>query len=158
MKDYLNTTERENLITIIHLASNIECCLEGNALNKQEIGNLKRSGTFAMKAVTSVLDRINETAVKTFRRSAKNSKITLDTYGDREINFKKKAFEYAAKYDENKEYYKLVELIFDNNCKNCTKQGCECDIYREFEEQHIFEFDGTDKCTNCRYSFKDDRK
>jgi len=100
------------------------------------------------------LTRLNITAYKTFHRSAKNSKITLDTYGDREINFKKKAFKYAAKYDENREYYKLVELIFDNNCKNCNHDGYKCDIYKEFEEQRIYEFDGTDKCTNCRYSFK----
>lgn len=158
MKDYLNTTERENLIRIVHLTSDIERCLEGNALSKEEISNLKKSATWGMKTVESVLNRINETAVKTFRRSAKGSKMTLDTYGDKEINFKKKVAEYSASYDENKEYYKLVELIFDNCCKNCSRDGSKCDIYKEFEEQCIYEFDGTDKCTNCKYSFKDERK
>lgn len=156
MKDYLNTTERENLIRIVHLASDIERCLEGNALSKEEIGNLKRAGTFAMKAVESVCNRINETAVKTFKRSAKGSKMTLDTYGDKEINFKKKVSEYSAKYDENKEYYKLVELIFDNCCKDCKKDGSSCDVYKEFEDQYVYEFDGTDKCTNCKYAYRGD--
>lgn len=156
MKDYLNTTERENLIRIVHLASDIEMCLEGNALNKKEIGNLKRAGTFAMKAVTSVLGRINPTAVKTFQRSAKGSKIQLDTYGDREIDFKKRESDYKAAYEQNKDYFKLVELMLDINCKNCTKQGCECDIYKEFEEQNIFEFDGMDKCQNCRFAYRGD--
>ncbi|SHK38725.1 hypothetical protein SAMN02745163_03730 [Clostridium cavendishii DSM 21758] len=154
MKDYLNTAERENLIRIVHLSSDIETCLEGNVLNKQEIGNLRRARTFAMKTVESVLSRVNETSAKTFRRTATSSKMTLDIYGDREINFKKKVAEYSAKYDENKEYYKLVELIFDNCCKNCKCDGFTCDIYKEFENQCIYEFDGTDKSTNCRYSYK----
>lgn len=157
MKNYLNTTERENLIRIVHLSSDIERCLEGNALTNKEKGNLKRAGSFAMNAVMSILDRINPTARTTFQRSAKGSKMTLDTYGDKQINFKKRISDYKAAYEENKDYYKLVELIFDNCCKNCKRDGSECDIYKEFENQCIYEFDGTDKCTNCKYSFIDER-
>ena len=51
-----------------------------------------------------------------------------------------------------------VELIFDNCCKNCNRNGSECDIYKEFEKQCIYEFDGTDKCTNCKYAYKTDEK
>lgn len=156
MKDYLNTTERENLIRMVHLSSDVERCLEGNALTNKERGNLKRGASFIMNAVTSVLDGINPTALKTFQRSAKGSKMTLDTYGDKEINFKKRVSDYKAKLEENEDYYKLVELIFDNCCKNCTCDGGKCDIYKEFEKQCIYEFDGTDKCTNCKYSFKGD--
>lgn len=157
MKDYLNTTERENLIRIVHLASDIERCLEGNALTNKEKGNLKRAGSFAMNAVTSILERINPTARITFQRSAKSSQMTLDTYGDKQINLKKRVSDYKATYEENKDYYKLVELIFDDYCKNCKRDGSECDIYKEFEKQCICEFDGTDKCTNCKYSFIDER-
>lgn len=156
MKDYLNTTERENLIRMVHLASDVERCVEGNALTKKEIGNLKRGASFVMNAVTSILDRINPIALKTFQRSAKGSKMILDTYGDKEINFKKRVSDYRAKMEENEDYYKLVELIFDNCCKNCQRDGSQCDIYKEFEKQCIYEFDGTDKCTNCKYSFKGD--
>lgn len=155
MKDYLNTTERENLIRLVHLASDVERCLEGNALTNKEKGNLKRGSSFVMNAVTSVLDRINETALKTFKRSAKGSKMTLDAYGDKEINFKKRVSDYKVAFEENEDYYKLVELIFDNCCKNCKHDGSKCDIYKEFEEKGIYEFDGTDKCTNCKYSFKE---
>lgn len=158
MKNYLNTTERENLIRIVHLSSDIERCLEGNALTNKEKGNLKRAGSFAMNAVMSILDRINPTARTTFQRSAKGSKMTLDSYGDKQINFKKRVSDYKAAYDENKDYYKLVELIFDNCCKNCKRDGSECDIYKEFEKQCIYEFDGTDKCTNCKYAYKTDNK
>lgn len=158
MKNYLNTTERENLIRIVHLSSDIERCLEGNALTNKEKGNLKRAGSFAMNAVMSILDRINPTARTTFQRSAKGSKMTLDTYGDKQINFKKRVSDYKAAYEENEDYYKLVELIFDNCCKNCKRDGSECDIYKEFEKQCIYEFDGTDKCTKCKYAYKTDNK
>lgn len=158
MKDYLNTIERENLIRLVHLASDVERCLEGNTLTNKEKGNLKRAASFAMNTVTSVLERINPTARTTFQRSTKGSKMTLDTYGDKEINLKKKISDYTTAYEENEDYYKLVELIFDNCCKNCKHDGSKCDIYKEFEEQCIYEFDGTDKCTNCRYAYKTDNK
>lgn len=156
MKDYLNTTERENLIRIVHLASNIEYCLEGNALTNTEKGNLKRAGSFAMNAVTSVLGRINPTALKTFQRSTKGSKIKLDTYGDREIDLKKRESDYKAAYEQNKEYFKLVELIFDNNCKDCTKCGADCDIYKEFEKENIPMLDEKDQLQNCKFAFRSD--
>lgn len=156
MKDYLNTIERENLIRIVHLASDVERCLEGNALSKEETGNLKRAGTFAMKAVTSVLSRINPTALKTFQRSAKGSKVKLDTYGDRDIDLKKRESDYKAAYEQNKDYFKLVELIFDNNCKDCTKCGADCDIYKEFEEQNIPMLDEKDQLQNCKFAFRSD--
>jgi hypothetical protein len=156
MKDYLNITERENLIRIVHLASDAERCLEGNALSKEEIGNLKRAGTFAMKAVTSVLNRINPTALKTFKRSAKGSKISLDTYGDREIDLRKRESDYKAAYEENKYYFKLIELIFDNNCKDCTRKGCDCDIYKEFEINNVPVLDQEDACQNCKFAFRSD--
>ncbi|NFH81767.1 hypothetical protein FDA09_16825 [Clostridium botulinum] len=155
MKDYLNTTERENLVRIVHLASDVERTIEGNLLSKQEIGNLKRGTSFVIKGVMSVLDRINSTSLKAFQRTAKGSKMTLDAYGDKEIILKRRKSEFDAAYEENEDYFKLVELIFDNSCKNCTKQGCNCDIYKEFEKQNIIEIDGTDKCTNCKYAFKE---
>lgn len=80
--------------------------------------------------------------------------MSLDTYGDRQLDLKKRTSEYEAAYEENKDYFKLVELIFDTRGKDCKRNGAKCDVYKEFEKQHILEFDGTDKCTNCRFSYK----
>lgn len=154
MKDYLNTKERENFIRLMHLSSDVERTLETNILTNAEKGDLKRVMTYVEKTITSVLKRMNPSSAKSFYNACKNSKMSLDTYGDREIDIKKRSALLEDAYDNNKEYFKLVELVFDNCCKNCHKDGSKCDIYKEFEKEHIYEFDGTDKCTNCKYSYE----
>ena len=155
MKDYLNTQEKENLVRLAHFASDLERAIEFNTFTSKEKGDLKRAFTYTEKTLKSVLTRLNISALKSYQRTAQTSRMTLDLYGDKAIEFKRKKAEYDAIYEENKEYYKLIELFFDINCRNCTKDGAKCEIYKEFENQCIYEFDGTDKCTNCKYSWND---
>lgn len=154
MKDYLNTQERENFVRLAHYASDLERTIECNALTSREKGDLKRAFTYTSKTLENMLERINEDSRKAYQRSVRNSRTILDNYGDMKINQKLKSSNIEDSYENNKEYYKLVELIFANCCYNCEKHGCTCEIYKEFEEQNIPEFDGTDKCTNCKYSWR----
>lgn len=153
MKDYLNTQERENFVRLTHYASDLQRTIECNALTSREKGDLKRAFTYTFKTLESVVNRINEDSRKAYQRSAKNSRTILDNYGDMEINQKFKSANIEDTYEKNKEYYALVEIIFSTCCYNCKNNGATCEIYKEFENQNIPEFDGTDKCTNCKYSW-----
>lgn len=153
MKDYLNSQEKENMVRLTHYANDLKTTLEFNTLNKKEKADLKRAFTYTKKTIESVLERLNPSALKNYFRTATNSRTYLHSYADVQINLKKKSADSNACYEENKEYYNLIALIFDYNCKNCNRNGPECEIYKEFEKQSIVEFDGTDKCTNCKYSW-----
>lgn len=155
MKDYLNTKEKENMIRLAHFASDLERTLENNTLDKKEKGDLKRAFTYTTKTLKSVLERLNDSALRNYQKTAQSSRMHLDLYGDMEFQFKKKSTDYLASYEENKEYYKLIELIFDYNCRNCERDGSKCEICKEFQTQNVYEFDGTEKCTNCKYSWRD---
>ena len=59
-------------------------------------------------------------------------------------------------FEKNKDYYRLVELIMDRNCRNCNKHGAECEIYKEFEGHCIPEPEIN--MGNCKYSYKGEEK
>ena len=155
MKDYLNTEERKQLISILHLMSASERLLEGKTFSKSEKGNLKRGFTFTSKAIESLRERLNQTAKDMLLKDIKKSKVYLDIYNATEDYARKKKSDIDAAYEENKDYYRLVELILYYNCRNCEKHCTECEIYKEFEEHHIPEFGGVKNSGNCRYSYEE---
>lgn len=156
MKDYLNTEERKQLISILHLMSASERLLEGKTFSKSEKGNLKRGFTFTSKAIESLRDRLNDTAKEMFLKDFKKSKIYIDIYNATEEYVRKKSCDIEAAYEKNKEYYKLVELILHYNCRNCSKHCTDCEIYKEFEERSIPEFQGATNSGECKYSYEGD--
>ena len=155
MKDYLNSDERKELITILHLMSSAQHLIDGNTLTNVEKGNMRRGFSFTKNAIESLKERLNETAQKAFAKDAKKSTVYVDIYGAREEFAKKKKTEIDAAYEENKDYYRLVELILYYNCRNCEKHCTECEIYKEFEEHCIPEFSGAKNTGECRYSYKE---
>lgn len=154
MKDYLNNEERKQIIAALHLMDNSLFLIEGNALSSQEKGNLKRGVTFAKKATDSVKDRLNPEARKSLDKDVVKSKVYIDICRATEEYAKKKQTDISAAYEENRDYYKLVELIMYYNCSNCTRGCSNCEIYKEFERHCIPDFDGAKHIGNCRYSYE----
>ncbi|AYE35281.1 DUF5651 domain-containing protein [Clostridium septicum] len=154
MKDYLNNEERKNIITILHLMTSGVILLEGNTLTKDEKANLKRGFTFTKKAIENIKNRLNKNALNALDKDAKKSRVLLDIYGATREYERRKQSDINAAYEENRDYYKLVELILFYNCKNCSEKCNECEIYKEFEERCIPEFEGAEKMGYCKYSYK----
>ena len=154
MKDYLNNDERLSIISFLKIGEKSKELIEGNLLNKEEKANLKRSVTFMSKAVLSVLKRLNPDAVKAFNRAVQNTKVFVSSNSDIDVYSKRKSKDIEAAYEENREYFRLVELIMFYNCQNCETCGNECLFYKEFEENCIPEMEaGVNEC-NCKYAYK----
>lgn len=171
MKDYLNSTEKANIIAALKVTAMLEDFLKGNLFTKEEKTNLKKVITFMSKAIIGkvdkdgkpvedseegVLRRLNKAALISFNNSLKSTQFFVsDKY---EINSYKKRIssEITDAYEANKDYFRLVELILDKNCKNCTKCGSECDFYKEFENKSVPEFDGVKRGENCKYAYRGD--
>lgn len=155
MKDYLNNTERLTLISAIKNSEQLkELSNNKNLFTNKEKGDLKRASTYIYKVVASVLQRLNKEAIKTFNKAVLNTKVFISSNSDIKIYEKRKSADLEAAYEENKEYFKLVELILFYNCANCTKNGSECDFYKEFENQCVPEFDEVVNNGNCKYSYQ----
>lgn len=157
MKDYLRNNERSQLLYFKKYLDNAEDMIENwkDNLTKDEKKALKMCVTWGLKAFESILSRQNKTSIKTFYNSLKESFIQVsDNFT---INMYKKRIksELNASYEENGDYFRLVELIMEKNCLNCKLNGCECAIYQEFEERCIpsptreLEY-------NCKYAYKKD--
>ena len=155
MKDYLNSEERKEVMTILHLISEGQYLIDGNTLTNAEKGDIRRGFSFTKKAIESLKNRLNEDAKKSLSKDARKSRVYLDVCSATEEYARKKRSEIDAAYEENKDYYRLVELILYYNCKNCKKHCTECEIYKEFEEHRIPEFSGAKNTGNCRYSYEE---
>ena len=78
----------------------------------------------------------------------------MDLYSS-QVWSKKKNNDIKSSYDENKEYFNLVELIFHYNCRGCTRCDYQnCDFYKEFEENCIPELVDT-QVGKCKYYYKE---
>ena len=154
MKDYLSSTERLALVAILKNAEQLLTFTDGDLFTNKEKGDLKRAHTLTYKTVASMLIRVNKTAFKAFEKAANNTKVYVSSNADIDIYKKKKSAEIEASYEENKEYFELVELIMFYNCENCTMCGKDCLFYKAFEENAIPEFDGAEHNKNCKYSYK----
>ena len=153
MKDYLNNTERLNIVAIYQMLETEKQMLETNLLLKEEKTNFKKSITFMQNALNSLLPRLNPTAKKMLGKALRNVKVYVSSNSDIEIYAKRKSNDIEAAYEENREYFRLVELIMFHNCQNCNKCNNDCEFYKEFEENCIPEFDGAERLGNCKYAY-----
>lgn len=157
MKDYFNSSEREQLVTFIKALDHggiIETNWDkrGN-LTKEELKALRMVITWGKKFLTSIISRQNNSVKKSIRRTIETSNIMLD-YTDNLLElYKKRSTDIDAAYEENRDYFKLIELIMFYNCMDCTRKCTECEIYKEFEERNIPEFTGCEDFGNCKYSY-----
>ena len=168
MRDYLNNRERSLIVAMLKMADNMEEFLNGSLFNKDEKSDIKRSITYMCKAIVGkvedgkpiidkkhgVLNRLNQSAIKAFDRSVKNSRVFISDKSEIETYIKRRKADLNAAYEENRDYFKLVELIISDNCKGCKKCGTNCPFYHEFEEKCIPEFDGVKKFDNCKYAYE----
>ena len=157
MKDYLNSQEKEQVITFIKAidyASLIETewNKRGN-LTKDELRALRNVITWSKKFAGSLLERQNETSKKAIYKSLRSSHLILDYKSLLVELLKKRNNDITAGYEENKDYFSLVELIMYYNCMNCTRACSTCDIYKEFEIQNIPELNEEVDHGNCKYSY-----
>ena len=112
MKDYMGELERERYCMFLVLLKVSQELLETNLLSKEEKTNLKKTIAFGQKVNLFKEGRLNKSAAKTLNNVVRNGKVTyMDLYSS-EVWNKKKNHDIKASYDENKEYFNLVELIF----------------------------------------------
>lgn len=169
MKDYLSNKERGSIIAMLKIADRMEEFIEGNLFTKEEKSDLKRAITYMCKPIIGkikdgkvekednkgVLRRLNKSAINAFNRSVENSRVFISDKSEIDTYVQRRKAELTAAYEENKDYFKLVELILHENCKECNKCGSECPFYKEFEDKSIPEFDGTENLGNCKYSYRE---
>lgn len=157
MKDYLNSKERLMILSLIKVAEQSNDLLNSSLMTKDEQSNLKRGITFTMKAAKGIIERLNKSALKTFINTLNNSQVYIGSKFDIDTYAKKKVADIEAAYEENKEYFRLIELILFYNCQDCQKDCKECLFYEEFENNCIPEFSTKEQIGKCRYAYKGDK-
>lgn len=155
MKDYLSSTEREKLLMVIKasdLLSEMTTWDKRGTITKEERKYLKHALTLLGKSFESIIDRLNYDAKKTMANSLKSSYAVLtNEYGIKQYLKKKKADEKAA-YEDNKEFFDLVEELMYQNCNGCLKDSCSCGYYKILERNYIG--DMGDDYGRCRFAYK----
>ena len=129
-------------------------------MTKEEKTNLKRGGTFIKNTLKSMINRLGESTAKKYVRLYDNSKVVVISDSELEVLSKRKDAELNAAYEDSKEYFDLVEITMDMNCKDCTKHCEDCDLCKHFDEQEVIPFyDNMDSgivkdLGNCKYSYR----
>ena len=153
MKDYLNNIEEKEL-TVICTAKNLtDHFAKGNLVTKSELGDLRRGTSFLIKAIDHILKRLDQKYVDKFLRLAKSSKVVVISETELDVIKKRKDSELDAAFEDSKEYFDLVEISMDLNCKNCTKHCHECDLYKHFEGQEVIPFNEEKDLGNCKFAY-----
>ena len=155
MKDYLNNSETKELIILNQVSLLAKKFVESSLMTKEEKADLKRGRTYIKKTIIHMLERLGEREAKKFVKLYGQSRVAVITDSELEVLQKRKSAQLDAAYEENKEYYDLVELAMDGCCKNCTRQGSQCDLCKHFDEQSVPEFDDTKDCGNCKYAYRE---
>lgn len=151
MKTYMSSQERLTIVSLKKNSEQAKVLLKGSLLDAKERGDLKRGLTYINKVADKVIDRLDKDALKTFNNTLKDTQVYIMSNYDINKYVKKKEATLKSAYEDNKEYFKLVELIMHYNCNNCNKCHKDCEIYNEFEKECIPELNG-DK-PNCKYSY-----
>jgi len=154
MKDYLNNSETKEMIILSQSRNLIKHFVEGNVMSKEEKTSLKKASTFLKNGLVSLNQRLGNEQAKKFVRLNENSRVIVITNSELEVLQKRKVAELDAAYEDNKEYFDLVEITMDMNCKNCNRCFKDCELYRHFEEQEVIPFDETEDMGNCKFAYR----
>lgn len=151
MKTYLSSQERLTIVSLKKNAEQAKVLLRGSLLDAKESGDLKRGLTYINKVADKVISRLDKDAAKTFNNTVRDTQVYIMSNYDISKYVKKKTATLKSAYEDNKEYFKLVELIMHYNCNGCKKCNKECEFYNEFEKQCIPELNGEKH--NCKYAY-----
>lgn len=155
MKDYMGELERERYCMFLVALKIAGELLESSLFSKEEKSNLKRCITWGRKVNLLEEGRLNKSASKTLLNMMNNGHITyMDKYGS-QLWDKKKSANIKDKYEENKEYFELVEMIFHYNCRGCQKCDYKtCDFYKVFEQHMIPEMQANEP-GKCKFFYEE---
>lgn len=154
MKDYLNNSETKEMIVLVQTRNLVKHFVDGNVMTGEEKADLEQGSTFIKKSLTNMINRLGEEQAKKFVKLFEQSKVIVVTDSELEVLQKRKDADLAAAYEENKEYFELVELTMDINCKDCTKCFKDCDLYKHFDNQEVIPFDESEDLGNCKFAYK----
>lgn len=133
---------------------------ERKNLTKDEHKMLKMVETYGHKVLESILNRQNDTCHKTFKNSMNSAYVDLFDKFAADMHTRKLSTQLDDCYEKNKDYYRLVELMMDKNCCNCTQCGKDCLIYYELEKHYVPDSAsaGMGQLDNCRYAYREIKK
>ena len=154
MKDYLNNAEIKEMIVLAQSRNLVKHFTDGNVMTKEEKADLKRGSTFMKNSLAKMINRLGEGQAKKFVRLNNSSRVVVITDSELEVLQKRKQADLDAAYEDSKEYFDLVEITMDMNCKNCTKCFKECDLYKHFDENEVIPFDESEDLGNCKFAYK----
>lgn len=154
MKDYLNNSETKEMIILSQARNLIKHFIDGNVMTKEEKTSLKKASTFLKNGLVSLNKRLGEAQAKKFVRLNENTRVVAITNSELEVLQKRKSAELDAAFEDSKEYFELVEITMDMNCKNCTKCFKDCDLYKHFEEQEVIPFNEEIDLGNCKFAYR----
>lgn len=154
MKDYLSSVEREKLIMVIKASDLLEEMTswhERGTISKEERKNIKHALTLLSKSFESIIDRLNPSSKRAMANSLKSSYAVLTNEFGIQQYLKKKSADEEAGYEENKEFFDLVEEIMVQNCNECKTDCKDCRYYEIFERNYISDMG----CNfgNCKYAY-----
>lgn len=166
MKDYLNSDERNQVVSLLAMSQQIEGIRtmtgrehkpiwqdwkERGFLGKDEGKYIKTAHTYLLKFCSSVMERLDA------KESAKIVK-QLEKFDFRIVDdfTMKKIYRDINDRMQNavvprKQFDTWCEQIMECNCKNCGKHWGECELYKVFDENFTPE-SGYDK-ENCRFAY-----
>ena len=158
MKTYLNNQEVKEALILTYCRVLVEHFVNGNVMTKEEKTNLKKGGTFIKNTLKSMIQRLGESTAKKYVRLYENTKIVVISDSELKVLSKRKDAELNAAYEDSKEYFDLVEIIMDMNCKDCTKHCENCDLCKHFNDNEVIPFydeNGVEKdLGNCKFSYR----
>jgi hypothetical protein len=172
MKDYLNATEKNQLMVLMSVLQlmngernggidgpKISAMLEdwdkrGN-MTKEEHKNLKMANTYLSKFCTSVMNRLApEEKEKLHKRLIKFDFRLVDDYTLKKIYRDINNHMVNAVIPRDM-FYKWCEEIMDVNCNGCNENWKKCELHKVLEENFVPE--STWNKNNCRYAYKGNR-
>lgn len=154
MKDYLNNQELKEMLILNYVRVLVEHFTNGNVMTNEEKANLKRGGTFIKNTLKKMIGRLGEKEAEKFVKKYNDSRVIVITDSELKVLEKRKVADLEAAYEDNKEYFDLVEITMDMNCKNCNKCFKDCDLYKHFEGQEVIPFNEEVDLGNCKFSYR----
>lgn len=152
MKDYLNREERRDFILFKKCIDIADKILHKWDITKDEHYNLASMTTFGIKTYEAMLERMSDSAIRSFAKTLQQTSITVEDKYAISVYNKKMSSNMADCYEKNKDYYTIIELILYNNCRGCEASGNVCEFCREMDE-HLVP-GGDDNLPNCKYAQK----